>query len=170
MARRNAAQPQVIDDKFVDDMVRDLKVVGSVGVLNVADGIIPVYLLGQRTAFQLNLATPAFEAANTFSDGAQTGTTAGDIMADTLDLPAGQYDIELLLDGDHGNAFQWKFEWLNLAGGFKVQHNFFTNTESGHAQVVMALELEEGDQLLLRSGFTHITVFVQGTILARLRG
>ena len=169
MAGRNAAQPQVIDDKFVDDMVRDLKVVGSVGVLNVADGIIPVYLLGQRTAFQLNLATPAFEAANTFSAGAQTGTTAGQIMADTLVLPAGQYDIELWLDGDHGNAFQWQLFWLNAGGGNKVRHDFITNTEDGHAQVVMALELEEGERLQLKSGFVHITVFVQGTILARLR-
>ena len=170
MAQRIAGQPQVLDDKFVDDMVRDLKVVGSLGVLNVVDGIIPVYLIGQRTAFQLNLATPAFEASNTFSAGAQTGTAAGFIMADTLDLPAGQYDIELWLDGDHGNAFQWQFFWLDAANANKVRHDFITNTETGHAQVVFALDLEEGDQLQLKSGFVHITVFVQGTILARLRG
>lgn len=169
MAERSATRPQVIDDKFVDDMVRDLSVVGSLGVLNVADGILPVYLLGQRSAFQLNLATPAFDASNTFSAGAQTGTTAGDIMADTLVLPAGQYDIELWLDGDHGNAFQWQLFWLTAGGANKVRHDFFTNTEHGHAQVVMAVELEEGERLQLKSGFTHITVFVQGTILARLR-
>ncbi len=94
MAERGAGDiPQVIDEAFVDEMIRDLQVVGRLGVLNVSDGIVPVYLLGQRTAFQVEVQNPFFATGEFFTAGAQVNPAANTVLADTTALPVGVYDL-----------------------------------------------------------------------------
>ena len=104
MAERRADIPQVVDEKFVDAMIRDLQVVGKLGLLNVSDGILPVYLLGQREAFKVEVQDPVFKFGELFTEGFKGSAPAGTLMADTTDLPAGDYDFWVHFGGASGIA------------------------------------------------------------------
>jgi len=98
MARRSTAgAPQSLDDNFVADMIRDLKVVGNLGILNVADGIIPVYLLGQRTAFQVEVQSRFYAPTEVFSIGEVITPAPGTVLADTDELQGGIYDLQITI-------------------------------------------------------------------------
>ncbi len=93
MAERTSAIPQSHDPDFVDDLIRQLQIVGKVGLLNVSDVISPVYLLGQTQALSFQLRDVCYTVGEHFSAGLLINPAANTILADTTALPAGEYDV-----------------------------------------------------------------------------
>jgi len=112
--RKPGTDPQVTDDDFVDDMIRDLKVVGRLGVLDVSDKIVPIYLLGQRTAFKLSVQQPSYNVAEIFSGGLLLNPGAGTVIADTTALAIGTYDFIVDLTTVAANV-SMEIQWRDTA-------------------------------------------------------
>ena len=140
MAERSSSVPQSLDVDFVADMVRDLQIAGRMGVLNVSDVVVPMYLLGQRTAFAIEVVTPSYEATDWYTEGVKTAGTP--VMADTGNLAVGVYDFQMTLnssaakrfdvewfDGSAVSKFLWQLRAATSALQFSVSLSFAANDQ-----------------------------------------
>jgi len=98
MAVADPTKPQVTNPDRVADVIRLLQVRGPLGVLDVADVVIPVINLGDAVARTVTVLTPAFRSTDVFSSGEQVTAPAGTIFAGTGALAAGIYDVIVTLD------------------------------------------------------------------------
>lgn len=103
MAVFNPNVPQVNDPDLEADLSRLLKIIGPLGRLNVGDTVIPVVNLLDITTPIINVALPAYTPGEQFGGPSQVAPLAAAILADTLGLAAGVFDIMINL-GCSGNA------------------------------------------------------------------
>lgn len=93
MGSRDASQVQLDFPELVADIIGQLNLTGTVGVLGFSDQVTPVYIVAQRAgALAITLTPPLFASAAIFS-GSAANPVANTILADTGPLPAGDYDI-----------------------------------------------------------------------------
>lgn len=116
MAEQNSNIPQVTDPNTVADLIRLLQIRGAIGVLNVADIVLPVVNLGDLSPSETIARLPAWRSTDVFSEGVQVTPAAGTVLADTGQLPAGVYDVAFMcssnedadtqgvIDFEHRNA------------------------------------------------------------------
>lgn len=95
MAEPDPTKPQVTDPVTVADLIRVLNIRGALGVLDVADVIIPTISVGQLSPLEVTLFTAVFRSTDIFSNGSILGPAGGTVLADTGPLPAGTYDVLL---------------------------------------------------------------------------
>lgn len=131
MAEVNPNEPQVRDPELEADLVRALSIVGPLGVLRVADIVIPVISMGNVVQQTVEVRSPVFRSSDVFSIGLQTAAPANTIHADTGALAAGEYDIHLYTAPADTEAHVWQvehrnatntanlaiWEWINTTGG-----------------------------------------------------
>lgn len=168
MAQRNDLIPQSLDDDAVVDIIRDLQVAGTLGVLNVSDGIVPVYLLGQRTAFAFEVQTPSFDAAEWFSVGELTnpGST---VLADTGQLVAGTYDVQIIVESSAAGSM--RFEHRNAANAADVNAQFISTNVGGGSVWSLALTALANERFrVFNIAAPGAGVLVQASVLAARRG
>ena len=116
MATPDPNKPQVTDPATVADLARILSIRGALGVLDVADIIIPTISVGALAPLEVAIRTPAYRSVDVFSAGLQTAPGAGTIMADTGALPAGVYDVLISWNGREDNiATNWSLQHRNAA-------------------------------------------------------
>ena len=109
MAERTDAVPQSLDPSAVADLIRQLNVVGKVGLLNVSDTIVPVYLVEQRRAFTF----PLFQRSEAFSGGKVLGVPANTTIAATTLLSEGGYDLSFLLSTEDPGGQLFEIHYLD---------------------------------------------------------
>ena len=174
MAQPNAALPQVVDPERLADLIRLLTVRGPLGVLNVADVVVPVVSLGDVVERTITVLQPAFRASDFFSVGTVTGGAAGTILADTGPLPAGTYDVIITVNPnqtapgdlstfDHRNAANTanQMTWTLLVG------SELSLLRTVHLAIVMGLN----ERLRLVIAMNMIApARIVGGIWARIRG
>lgn len=97
MAELDPTKPQVTDPVTVADLARLLSIRGSLGVLDVADIIVPTISVGSLAPISVAIRQPAYRSTDVFSAGVLTAAAAGAIQADTTALPAGTYDVQLYM-------------------------------------------------------------------------
>jgi len=100
MADPDPNKPQVTDPVTVADLVRVLSVRGSIGVLDVADVIVPTISVGSLSPLEVAVRAPVFSSTDVFSEGTQTAPAAAALLADTGALPAGTYDMMFMCASD----------------------------------------------------------------------
>jgi len=131
MAGRDADRPQLDFPQLTADIIRQLRLTGQLGLLEFSDQVAPVYIVAQREgALSFTVAAPVFESAEVV-DLTVTNVVANAILADTGQLPAGDYDI-------YGAASQ-----AGLSGGdgaLELQHRDAANAAT--LAVVMVLTLQ----------------------------
>ncbi len=171
MADRSAQLPQVIDEQFVADLIRDLQVVGTLGVLNVSDGIVPVYLLGQRTAFQFEVQDPFYAAGEVFTEDEQTNPAANFILADTGQLPAGTYDLIYTVNQSSAAVdMSARFQHRNAANAADINSWLIGLVSKETLRLRWALTCAENERFrVLNISAPGAGVLVQATIEARIR-
>lgn len=170
MADRSAALPQVIDEQFVADLIRDLQVVGTLGVLNVSDGIVPVYLLGQRTAFQFEAQDPFYAAGEVFSAGEQTNPAANFVLADTVALPVGTYDLIATIGQGGNNGLVFRFQHRNAANAADINTWMVAMPPEDTKRYRFALTIAASERFrVLNVAAPGAGVLVQASIEARIR-
>lgn len=93
MAPRDPDRVQLDFPQLVADLIRQLRLTGTVGLLELTDQVTPVYIVAQREgALNITTSTPLFTSANMF-DGTLTNPIANTVIFDTGQLPAGDYDL-----------------------------------------------------------------------------
>jgi len=95
VAEPDPNKPQVTDPATVADLVRILSVRGALGVLDVADIIIPTISVGSLSPLQVQIRQPVFRSVDAFSAGLLIAAGANTVHADTTALPAGDYDVQV---------------------------------------------------------------------------
>lgn len=118
MGVRDPTVPQSDDAELAADLIRLLRIIGPLGRLSVADVVVPVVNMGDVVTRTITVLQPAFRATDVFSNALLTAPAAGTILADTGPLPAGIYDIQLLMVTNSANLFN---------GGFVFQHRDAAN-------------------------------------------
>jgi len=90
--------PEVTDTVLIADLLQFLSIRGSLGRLPLADVVIPVINLGDVRTPDINVQFPVFRSTDIFSAGIQIAPAVGTVLADTVALPAGTYDVALILN------------------------------------------------------------------------
>jgi len=141
---RDPSKIQLDFPQLIADVIADLNLVGTVGLLDFAPTVLPVYIIGDRD-LTVDSVPVAFRSAEIFSGfNAAAGIAA--VIADTGALPAGTYDI---------------FAKINLAGSTaavahaEVQHRNAANaaTLAVLADVPTTSTVTSGNASILHSGY-----------------
>jgi len=97
MAGRDASRVQLDFPDLVADLIRQLRLTGTLGLLELSDQVTPVYIVAQREgALQVTVAPITFESAE-ITQGDAWSPAAFTVIADTGALAAGTYDLQLQL-------------------------------------------------------------------------
>ena len=172
MAEIDPNKPQVTDPITVADLVRVLSVRGSLGVLDVADVILPTISVGQITPLEVAIRTPAFRSTDIFSAGSILAPVAGTLLADTGALPAGTYDLTFVLSnsGITSNT-AWQFEHRNAADTANLA-TFPINTGrsgSGTLEFSIGYELATNERIRIITANDVASQRWAAAIFARIR-
>ncbi len=91
MPPRDPSKIQLDFPQLTADLIAQLNLIGTVGLLDFAPTVLPVFIIGDRD-LTVDAVPVAYAAAEIFS-GAATSPSVNDIIADTGQLPAGTYDV-----------------------------------------------------------------------------
>ena len=120
MPPRNPSIVQLDNPALVDQTIRDLQLMGSVGLLNFSPEVVPVYLIGDAG---LTIATtPITYLPGEIFDSRVSNVVAGEVITDTGQLAAGTYDVQAWLNGSTSAAL--------IDGRMLLQHRNAANTAS----------------------------------------
>lgn len=93
MSTRDPSRVQLDFPQLLADIIRQLKLTGTVGLLEFSDQVTPVYIVAQREgALSIDLTPIAFSSAEIVFGGL-VNPVIDAVIADTGALPAGDYDI-----------------------------------------------------------------------------
>lgn len=116
MGEINPNEPQVRDPELEAELVRTLSIVGPLGVLRVADIVIPTISMGNVVEQTVAVRSPVFGSTNVFSNGVQTAAPANTIHTDTGNLAAGDYDLQIYISPHTIESNVWFVQHRNAAG------------------------------------------------------
>lgn len=117
MPPRDTTQVQLDFPLLVADLIRDLNLIGTVGLLNFSPAVVPTFLIGSREgALSLTSEPVPFESSHVFSDKT-TNPAINAVLADTGALPAGNYDVVagISISGHPAGADFTNFQHRNAA-------------------------------------------------------
>jgi len=117
MPPRNPLAIQLDFPLLVADIISELNLTGTIGLLNFSPEVVPVYLAAARDGLVLSTTpAPTFASAG-IADGKATNPAANTVIATTGALPAGTYDIVLSLSAmtGTGNIVRLEIEHRNAA-------------------------------------------------------
>lgn len=104
MAERDPSLPQSADPELQANLTRLLQIQGPLGILNVLDVVVPVVNMGQVVPLDVDVRSPAFRSTDIFANGPQTAQPINTILADTGQLQAGVYDVQLTIQCNTNNV------------------------------------------------------------------
>ena len=120
MAERDASRVQLDFPQLVADIISQLRLTGTVGLLEMSDQVTPVYIVAQRAgALSVTAARPIFTSAG-FFDGSLSNPVNLAVIVDTGPQPAGDYDMFAQI--------QMTGRGTTIAGNAVVDHRNAANT------------------------------------------
>ncbi len=121
MPSRDPSKVQLDFPLLVADIINDLSLLGTVGLLDFLDAVRPVYIVAAREgALTVTATPPTFSSADVFAGRVQN-PAANAVIADTGPLPAGVYDLQASLSVIGGNV---------AAVTYDLQHRDAANTST----------------------------------------
>lgn len=127
MAERDPTVPQSDDAELQAEVIRLLRIVGPLGRLNVADIIVPVLHMGDVVSRAVDARPPLFTSNNLFTEGIKTSGAANELMADTGQLPMGDYDLICTLQSSSSSTLNWEVQHRNAANTANIAAFQVTN-------------------------------------------
>ena len=104
MPPRNPQNVQLDFPQLTADIIAELRLLGSVGLLDFEPSIRPVYIVSARGgALDVTAEPNIFRTSEIFSD-IEAATVANTVLADTGQLPAGTYDVKVIISWAAVNA------------------------------------------------------------------
>jgi len=179
MAQRDADAVQLDFPQLTADLIRELRLTGTLGLLGFSDQVAPVYIVASREgALTVRVDAPVFESGEVF-DGGLTNAPANTVFSDTGQLPAGNYDIwgqisaagqagvgpHTSIELQHRNAANNATLAILLQCSVKIVVDMFSSAALPH----MGYQLGLNERLrCIIVGSTYVG-FIATTIAARLR-
>jgi len=131
MAPRNPAKVQLDFPQLTADLISQLRLTGTVGLIDFLDAVRPVYIVASREgALAFTASQPLFTSAGV-SSGFAVNPLANAVIADSGPLPAGDYDIFASMSMN-GN--------LTATGHIELQHRNAANA----ATLAVLLDMSGG--------------------------
>jgi len=134
MAPRNPGIPQLDFPQLVADIIRQLNLTGTVGLLDFLDAVRPVYIVASREgALAFTASAPLFTSAGI------TGTTADNpltnaVVGDTGPLAAGDYDIFANMSQTNSSANgEVALQHRNAANDTTLANLLWLNSRAAHS-------------------------------------
>lgn len=152
------------------DLIRTLRLVGTIGLLDFIPAVQPTFIVGSR-GLSITQEKPLYTSSEIF-DGQLNNPAANAIVVDTGQVLAGDYDIQCWMAIAHltGVSNIMEFEHRNAANSANLTRWFIiagvANSETFHAE--FALTLAENERLRVRSA-TGTTQSVGATIALKRR-
>jgi len=91
MAPRDPNQVQLDFPQLTADLIAQLRLTGTVGLLNFSTEVVPVFIVGDRD-LSVDAVAPLYRSAEIFS-GSSLNPVANTVVADTGQLVAGDFDL-----------------------------------------------------------------------------
>ncbi len=130
--------------------------------------VTPVVLVGGTVSFEA-AATPTYRVQDTFTIGPNTAPPAATVLADTGQLVAGIYGVDLLIDAQEANMFD--FEWRNFDNTVILfrQRFMLESASGGHIQFFGRFDVVNDNERFRVLNITAAAVgqIYQCSILAR---
>lgn len=92
MAERDPAKVQLDFPELTADLIRELRLTGVLGLLNLSDTVVPIISVGNVRPQVIRTDVASFDSAEVFS-GSASVPAANAVVVDTGALPAGTYDV-----------------------------------------------------------------------------
>ena len=174
MAEVDPGRPQVVNPELSVDLTRLLQIRGPLGVLNVLDVVVPVVSLGDVVTPSINIRGPTFRSTDIFSAGFQAAPPVNTVLADTLALPAGIYDVVLQFSYVETTTQAVRFQHRNAANAANLMEmDFLTDPNAAYVGPQMfpfAYELATNERLrFIITGAGAVGSFYTSVIFARIR-
>ena len=150
MAEPDPTIPQITDPTTVADLVRFLQVRGDLGLLNLADIVIPTVSLGSVVEQSIQVRSPAFRSIDVFSAGLLVAPAINTVMADTTGLAVGVYDVRYAVSTTEGGRMTAAWEHRNAANAANlatVPLMLASGTGQFSWQQDFAYEIGQGERL-----------------------
>jgi len=97
MPPRDPSSVQLDFPQLVSDLIGELRLQGTVGLLDFKDSVQPVYIVSARGgALDVTASQVVYPSASIFTNKTQ-GPLVNVVLADTGQLPAGTYDIKTII-------------------------------------------------------------------------
>jgi len=129
--------------------------------------VTPVVLVGGTVSF-LASPTPAYQVLDIFTEGPLVNPAAGAVLADTGQLPAGSYSVQVLMQAGANNTYT--FEWRNAGNTADLWSQIlrFNPAVGDMLNLSFRLDIANDNERfrILITGLVAATY--QGTILARI--
>lgn len=174
MAEQDPTRPQAIDPEVTADLTRLLRIRGPLGILNVLDTIVPVVSLGNVVTPDINVRGPTFRSTDVFSAGLVGAPVIGTVLADTLALPAGTYDVIGLISITETNINVVEFQHRDAANASNLMvFSFLSGPDlrnDGMDRLTLSYELAANERLrFVVIGTGSVGSNYSGVIFARAR-
>lgn len=152
------------------DLIRQLNLIGTVGLLNFDPVVRPVFIVGDRD-LTVQSVEPAFTPGQ-ITTGEANNPAVNTVVADSLELPVGEYDVFFLVSitASVHLAASDSFQHRNAANAATLNAWNITSTApvTEHLFMKLALVIAEDERLRFITG-TGITGNVSVTIGHRIR-
>lgn len=177
MAPRDADRSQLDFPQLVADIIGQLNLTGTLGVLEFSDQVTPVYIVAQRAgALEVTTQLPAFQSAEIVF-GAAIDPAGGSVIVDTGALAAGTYDIQaqMAFNGNMAIAGQhFSLEHRNAANAVTLAtlSSLVITGSFASGNMVLPLtgyEIALNERLRVLSPLAVISGGISGSIFTRLR-
>ena len=154
MPPRDASRLQLDFPDLAADIIRELRIQGTVGLLDFNDSVQPVYIVSSRGgALDVTAEPNVFETSEIFSSiDAVIGVNA--ILVDSGQLPAGTYDVKVVISWAAVNAAAL------VSGTLDFQHRNAANA-ANLANVPLAWVCDVGFEFSHTESWTYATVISQ---------
>ncbi len=170
MPPRDPSVTQLDNPELVADLIGQLSVIGTIGLLDFIPAVAPVFIVGSR-GLTIESQPVVYAPAEIF-DAAALNPAAATVIVDTGQLPAGDYDVNVHMDlaitvgvvqalvlihrdaADAANLTVWRLHYIG-----PVQRGFDMN---------IALRIATNERLIIRNE-TVLTGRAGGTIAIKRR-
>lgn len=129
MPPRDPGKPQLDFPLLIADLIAQLNIVGQIGVLDFSDTVQPMFIVGTREgALSVTSEAVDYTSAQLFS-AASAAPGLNQVLADTGQLPAGTYDIQV---------------GYSMSGDIVADFLFFQHRNAGNTADLSSLPIARG--------------------------
>jgi len=138
--------PHSVDEDLKVEVIRQLEVVGQVDDLELIPAILPVISLGSVVPLTVQIFQPSFRSTDIFSAGMQVAQGANNVAADTGQLPAGIYDVQL---------YMGMSELVQTTASMNFEHRDAANAANLATYAVLGRTTVDGGPVQITQNFAY---------------
>ena len=150
-----------------EDLLKRLGVNRPLSPFQLDGDVVPVVIVESGISF-VAAPTPAYTVQDIFTAGEQIAPAAGTVLADTGQLPVGQYSVQVFLGAGEGNTFD--FQWRNAANAVTLRNIRLHVPVEAFPQLLSRFTVANANERfrVLNVGAGTVGVAYNATILAKI--